>query len=520
MSNNPFSRAPSLSVDEIALGGLLLDAHFGPLVARAGVSMMQLDTPVSMRELGLLVNDAKWELTGPSLQVKHKITVSELRSALVCLIQQQCVTTASKNAGPSGGKPLYTYRIVSENVFSRARFAHYLEYAVRQFGDLGVHVLGAILQHGAIRVDSISHTQRHHKADVEYMINQFREEGWIKPAELDSQQRKTMNLTDGDRNTAWCLNFKVLNLLLMKSVLSKIVEAHCGLTSAIVFRALFESVVKYTGKEFVCEPKIVKDLMENADLRRHTFTDTEIQTVLWGLHGDTSLGGLIMRSEKMIKEKELITAPPPPPVEAAPARKRMKTAAPKAVPKAKIGAQEDESYKKVEAFNIDWKAVRRKLSKDFGYIAVTQQFGLHTARIFALLDDNPDKMFEVDQMTDICLLTRKDVCGILNQLTLMSLVECQEIPKGGHSAQCTPQNVPNFGAGIWVYYSNRVKSAFHFRSLLAKSLVNVLTRFKDEVDGRAKMPHKVDRVMLDSGQDILERTFLHLTLTYLGLRGV
>lgn len=476
---------------------------------------MQLETSVSMRELGLLVNDAKWELTGPSLQVKHKITVSELRSALVCLIQQQCVTTASKNGAP-GGKPLFTYRIIPEHVFSRARFAHYLEYAVRQFGDLGVHVLGAILQHGSIRVESISHTQRHHKADVEYMIKQFKEEGWIKPAALDSQYRKTMNLTEGDRNTSWSLNFKVLNLILMKSILSKLVEAHCGLTSSIVFRALFESVVKYTGKDFTCEPKIVKDLMENADLRRHTFTDTEIQSVLWALHADTSLGGIVMRSEKMIKDKEL--APPPPPIEAAPSRKRMKTAAPKAIPVGKLG--KDEGYKKVEAFNIDWKAVRRKLRKDFGYTAVARQFGLHTARIFALLDDNPDKMFEADQITDICLLTRKDVCGILNQLTLMNLVEWQEIPKGGHSAQCTPQNVPNFGAGIWAYYSNREKSAIHFRRLLAKSLVNVLTRFKDEVDGRAKMPHKVDRVMLDSGQDILERTFLHLTLTFLGLRGL
>eukprot|EP00397_Hematodinium_sp_SG-2012_P040305 GEMP01044134.1.p1 GENE.GEMP01044134.1~~GEMP01044134.1.p1 ORF type:complete len:407 (+),score=87.06 GEMP01044134.1:428-1648(+) len=404
----------------------------------------------------------------------------------------------------------YTYRPAVDSIIARGRFAHYLEAADAEFGELGVRVLEEVLQHGSICSDGISVPEHFSRINVDDMIEELRKSRWLRTIDLDPSQRKTMDLTEESRVGALGANFRMLNIVLARTMLGKLVEEHLGAACGLAFSALFRVAVGIKDDALKCTPQVVEEVMPF--VQGHLSAE-DVTAYLRQMHAESCCMGMITTTTKEMTEKAVA-------VDADPARRKAKAAArPKKVQaiEAKVQAGEKKS---LEAFNIDWKAVRRKLHRDFRRRLVRQQFGVDSARVFALLDDNCERMFLVEQLTEQCLLDRKEVCEILNQLTLMNLVFWQEIPKGQHSAQCTPANVPNFGAGLWAYRTNQEKSTVHFRNLMAKSLHNLMLRFKDEVEGRSKIPPSLSRVALDSAQDILERTFLHLQLSYLAIRDI
>lgn len=500
-----------LNGDEVGYVTHVLDQHFGPICARIAALMLTCgaSSKFTLRDLMLYVNDPKWDSAGPTLVIP-KVSSLQLRAALVVLLQHQCIVPMTREA--ADGKITYHYRASVEGIVSRGRFAHYLDVIAIELGDLAAHILSEVLQNGSICTDAFSVPDGNSQADVDQMVTELRRRKFLRVVDLDPMQRKTVDFTDESRTSAVGANFRVLNLLIAKGVVTKVVEDHLGPASGLVFSALFEAAVSIKDDELQCAPQAVQDI---APLVQRHFSTEDVANCLREMQRETCLAGIVVSQGKEVVEKRSVSADVSDVAAGGTRSKRSKTPKP---PPQKV--QTVESKITVEAFNVDWKAVRRKLQYDFSRMVVRQQIGTQAARVYALLDDNCEKMFEVDQITEHCLLTKKDVCTILNQLSLMNLVFWQEVPKGQHSAQCTPANVPNYGAGIWVYQTNRGKCAVNFRSMVAKGLHNLMLRFKDEVEGRAKIPPKMDRVALDSAQDILERTFLQLQLSYLALRDI
>lgn len=493
-----------LSPDEIGYATHLLETHFGPNAARVAGSLLARGPTckISLRELVALVNDPKWNSAGPTLVVA-KLSPTHVRAALVLLMHHHVVVPSSRE---SDGKVLYSYRASVEGILARGRFSHYLELVVREFGELGAHIFSEVLQHGSIFPDSFSIPDGFVQADVDELVAELRKKRWLRVVDLDATHRKSIDLTEEGRMSALRSNFRVLNLALANTLLGKLIEDQLGAASGLVFTALFRAVVSIDKDDVLrFNPQVVENIIPF--VHGH-LSSNDVTNYLRSMGSESVCAGIIVTCGKETVAENRTAIPV---VESR--KKRAKVVAPPPVP-------EVPTTNVREAFSVDWKAVRRKVQREFSRLIVRQQFGTQAARVYAVLDDNCEKMFEVDQISHHCLLTRKDVCVILNQLTLMNLVFWQEIPKGQHSALCTPANVPNYGVGIWVYQANKEKSAANFRSLMAKSLHNLMQRFKDEVEGRAVIPPKMDRVALDSAQDILERTFCHLQLTYLALRDI
>jgi len=539
----------------------VIQDHFGGAPARVALVLLQ-SGPLSVQDI--LRFSSQHDRIGET-----SLRFPSVRNALLTLLRHRVATARPHpQTGPQTnvGEGRMVYSVEIEEVLTRLRFPQFLEHISWRYGEVARELASVVLRYGSASAscifeeawracgdkaarseleamfrrlvnDGLFHGVDPFRATVGDGVEGAREAGDGKKADdctpPPSKQARVEATSivaagaSGAGNSTSSTNAglngsgvpvyvycrPVLNLLLCKNLLARLVESRVGARTAQVISAMLCAVTPSPSGNQPSAPYMrfgdieqrMREIGATNEGRDPQRERERLRQVLDSLSVD---GGLV--------KKRLVTAGKPIAGVSQPSvddSREDEIAGNGGMKKAGRGGGKGQLDSEAPEWSIQWQEGKKMMLMSVRSQLIRDQFGTLGLRIFNLLNEgNPPQKLDESEIFRACMVPIAEGRDVLNSMVRRSFISWQEVPKSA--------NTP-LAASFWLYYVDRerAKSAMILSTLQA--MLNLRIRFRIESAKVAPLESRAatggllahERALLQAGrcrEDALERSSLCL----------